>query len=91
VTGDLTIRGITRPVTLVVKGPTLPQKDPWGNVRIGLSATAKISRKDFGLIWNIELESGVALISDSVHITIDAEFIKGLTLHPHRATGVSTL
>ncbi|HEX3435264.1 MAG TPA: YceI family protein [Pseudacidobacterium sp.] len=77
VTGDLTIHGVTRPVTLAVEGPTLPQKDPWGNVRIGLEATTKIDRKDFGLIWNAALETGGILVGDTVQITIEAEFIKG--------------
>jgi len=77
VTGDLTIHGVTRPVTLSVEGPTPPQKDPWGNVRIGLEATTKIDRKDFGLIWNTALETGGILVGDTVHITLEAEFIKG--------------
>jgi polyisoprenoid-binding protein YceI len=77
VTGDLTIHGVTRPVTLSVEGPTPPQKDPWGNVRIGLEATTKIDRKDFGLTWNTALETGGILVGDTVHITIEAEFIKG--------------
>ena len=77
VTGDLTIHGVTRPVTLSVEGPTPPQKDPWGNVRIGLEATTKIDRKDFGLTWNTALETGGILVGETVHITIEAEFIKG--------------
>src|SRR6202008_4359731 len=52
VTGDLTIRGARRAVILDVEGPSEPRKDPWGNTRIGLSASTKINRKDFGLIWN---------------------------------------
>ena len=55
VTGDLTIHGVTRPVILEVEGPSAPQKDPWGNTRIGLSATTKLNRKDFGLTWNAPL------------------------------------
>jgi polyisoprenoid-binding protein YceI len=77
VTGDLTIHGVTRPVTLSVEGPTPPQKDPWGNARIGLEATTKIDRNDFGLTWNTALETGGILVGDTVHITIAAEFIKG--------------
>jgi len=45
VQGDLTIRGVTRKVTFAVEGPTSPTKDPWGNIRIGISATTKINRK----------------------------------------------
>jgi polyisoprenoid-binding protein YceI len=77
ITGDLTIHGVTRPVTLSVEGPTPPQKDPWGNVRIGLEAKTKIDRKDFGLTWNTALETGGILVGDTVHITIEAELIKG--------------
>ncbi len=49
VEGDLTIHGVTRKATFSVEGPTAPGKDPWGNLRIGLSASTKINRKDFGL------------------------------------------
>jgi len=77
VTGDLTIHGITRPVTLAVEGPTPQHKDPWGNVRIGLEATTNFDRKDFGLTWNAALETGGILVGETVHITIEAEFIKG--------------
>jgi polyisoprenoid-binding protein YceI len=75
--GDLTIHGVTRNVTFEVEGPSAPAKDPWGNTRIGLSATAKINRKDFGLVWNSALETGGVLVGDEVTITIDAQFIKG--------------
>lgn len=77
VTGDLTIHGVTRSVTLSVDGPTPPQKDPWGNIRIGLEVTTKIDRKDFGLTWNTALETGGILVGDTVNITIEAEFIRG--------------
>jgi polyisoprenoid-binding protein YceI len=76
VTGDLTIRGVTRPVVFTVEGPTLPAKDPWGNTRLGLSATTKINRKDFGLTWNAALETGGILVGDEVTITLDAQFVK---------------
>jgi polyisoprenoid-binding protein YceI len=76
VTGDLTIRGVTKPVTFTVEGPTPPSKDPWGNLRIGLSATAKINRKDFGLNWNAALEAGGLLVGEDVTITLDVQFIK---------------
>jgi polyisoprenoid-binding protein YceI len=58
VTGDLTIRGVTKSVTLNVNDVSEPSKDPWGNLRIGLSASAKVNRKDFGLVWNAPLELG---------------------------------
>jgi polyisoprenoid-binding protein YceI len=77
VTGDLTIHGVTKPVTFAVEGPTAPGKDPWGNTRIGISATTKINRKDFGLTWNAALETGGILVGEDVQITVEAQFIKG--------------
>lgn len=76
VEGDLTIRGVTRKVSFAVEGPTPPTKDPWGNTRIGLSATTKINRKDFGLTWNAALETGGILVGEEVTITLDVEFLK---------------
>ena len=76
VTGDLTIHGVTRPVTFAVEGPSAPGKDPWGNTRIGLSATTKINRKDFGLSWNAALETGGFLVGEEIAITLDVQFIK---------------
>ena len=77
VTGDLTIRGVTKSVTLAVNDLSEPSKDPWGNQRIGLSASAKVNRKDFGLVWNAPLELGGMLVGDEVAITLDVQFIKG--------------
>jgi polyisoprenoid-binding protein YceI len=76
VEGDLTIRGVTRRVWFAVEGPTPPAKDPWGNTRVGVSATTKINRKDFGLTWNAALETGGILVGDDVTITLDAQFVK---------------
>src|SRR5580700_3114551 len=76
VAGELTIHGVTQNVVFTVEGPTPPAKDPWGNTRIGLSATTKISRKDFGLTWNSALETGGVLVGDEVTITLDAQFVK---------------
>ena len=76
VEGDLTIHGVTRKVTFQVEGPTPPAKDPWGNERVAVSASTKISRKDFGLTWNAALETGGILVGDEVTITLDVEFIK---------------
>ena len=74
-TGDLTIKDITRPVTL--KGEiTGPVADPWGNTRLGLSVTGKLDRKDFGLGWNVVTEAGGLLVGDEVKLSIDAEFVK---------------
>ncbi len=76
VEGELTIHGVTRPVTFAVEGPTPPAKDPWGKTRIGIAATAKINRKDFGLTWNAALETGGILVGEEVTITLDVQFVK---------------
>ncbi len=76
VTGDLTIRGVTKPVVLDVEGPTPAVKDPGGNLRVGGLATTKINRKDFGLTWNKPLEAGGVLVGDEVDITIDVEIYR---------------
>ena len=73
VSGDLTIRDISKPVTLDVTGPTAGFKDPWGNMKRGLSASTKINRKDFGLTWNKALETGGVVVSEDVKIEIELE------------------
>jgi polyisoprenoid-binding protein YceI len=75
VTGDLTMRGVTKSVTLAVAGPTAEIKDPWGNARRGLQARGKINRKDFGLTWSKVVEAG-PVVGDEVSIEIDAELVK---------------
>lgn len=76
VTGDLTLHGVTRQVVLDVEGPTKESKDPWGNIRKGVTATTKIYRKDFGLVWNAALETGGVAVGEEVTITLDIEAIK---------------
>ena len=76
VTGDLSIRGTSREVTFDLEGPLPAVKDPWGNVRTGVSATTKISRKDFGLVWNALTEAGGVMVGDEVSITFEAELIQ---------------
>src|SRR2546426_6513945 len=76
IAGDLTIRGVTRNVVFAVEGPTPPAKDPGGNTRVGLSATTKINRKDFGLTLNAALDTGGILVGDEVTITLDVQFVK---------------
>ena len=76
VAGDLTIHGITKNVVFEVEGPSAPAKDPWGNTRVGLSASTRINRKDFGLTWNAALETGGILVGEEVSITLDVQFIK---------------
>ncbi|MGE5180794.1 MAG: YceI family protein [Acidobacteriota bacterium] len=75
VSGDLTIHGVTRPVTLDVEGGERV-KDPWGGLRTGFSAKTSISRKDFGLTWNVALETGGFLVGDKLEITLEIEAIK---------------
>ena len=74
--GDLTIHGVTKEVILDVEGPTPSVKDPWGNIRAGVTATAKINRKDFGLVWNAVTEAGGVVVGDEIKITIEAELIQ---------------
>lgn len=76
VTGDLTILGVTKSVTFAAEGVSEPAKDPWGNHRIGLSATTKINRKDFGLTWNSALETGGVLVGDDVNLHLEVQFVK---------------
>lgn len=68
--GDLTIHGVTKEVTLDVDGPSAPIKDPWGNQRIGASASTKINRKDFGV------NGASGAVGDEITITIDTELIQ---------------
>jgi polyisoprenoid-binding protein YceI len=74
--GDLTIRGNTREVALDVEGPAAPIKQKDGRLRTGASATGKISRKEFGIVWNNLTETGGAVVGDEVQMTIDVELIK---------------
>jgi polyisoprenoid-binding protein YceI len=75
-TGDLTIRGVTKGVTFDVEGPTPAVKDPWGNLRAGVSASTKINRKEFGVAFNALTETGGVMVGDEVKITIEAELIQ---------------
>jgi polyisoprenoid-binding protein YceI len=75
VTGDLTIRDVTREVTLDVTAEG-QGKDPWGGERAGYSAKGTINRKDFGLTWNQLLEAGGVAVGDEIKISIDVEFVK---------------
>lgn len=73
VTGDLTLRGVTKPVVLDVEGPVTPIKDPRGNMKTGATATTKINRQDFGVSWSKTLDGGGLVVSDDVWITIELE------------------
>jgi len=76
VTGDLTIRGVTREVVLDVEGPTPPVKDLQGKMRVGGTASTTINRKDFGLTWNKAIETGGVVVGNEVEITIDIELVR---------------
>ena len=75
--GDLTMHGVTRPVTLEVEQAGT-QKDPWGGLRAGFSARASLDRKDFGLTWNQLLETGGVVVGEKVDIDIEVEAVKQL-------------
>ncbi len=76
VIGELTIRGISKEVTLDVEGPTKEIKDIWGERRLGATATTTIDRRQFGLIYSRVLEGGGAVVGDSVAITLDVEMTR---------------
>ena len=76
VRGDLIIRGVTKEITVDVEGPTAEVKDPGGNFRRGATATAKINRQDFGIMWNRVLDAGGVVVSDEVNIYVEVELIK---------------
>lgn len=76
VTGDLTLHGVTRQVVLDVEPLSGESKDPWGNIRRGTTASTKINRKDFGLVWNKALETGGVAVGDEVAITLEIEMIR---------------
>jgi polyisoprenoid-binding protein YceI len=76
VTGELTIHGVSKEVVLEVLGLSGPSNDPYGNTRLGASASTKINRDDFGMVWNGVLEAGGVLVGNEVKITIDISLIK---------------
>ena len=73
--GDLTLHGVTKPVKLDVEFGGLA-KDPWGNVKAGMSISGKINRKDWGLNWNSALEAGGVLVGEEVKLNIELQFVK---------------
>lgn len=72
--GELSLHGETLPVTLEAEPLSAESKDPFGVIKIGTSATAKISRKAFGLTWNAALETGGVAVGDEIKITLDLQF-----------------
>ena len=75
-TGDLTIHGASKEVVLNVEGPTAEVKDPFGNTRIGASASTKIKRSHFGLTWNAMLETGGIAVGDELKLELEVSAIK---------------
>lgn len=74
ITGDLTIKDVTKPVTFQVEFGGL-SKDPWGNQKAGYTVTGKINRTEFGLTWNAALETGGVMVSDDVKFQADLQFV----------------
>lgn len=75
-TGDLTIRGVTKEVTFTGSGLDRIVVDPWGNERVGARATTTIDRQEFGVSWNQALEAGGLLVGDELDLRIDVEFTR---------------
>ncbi|NGM61816.1 YceI family protein [Sphingobacterium sp. SGG-5] len=75
VTGDLTIKDVTKPVTFDAELGGVA-KDPWGNAKVGYTVTGKINREDFGLTWNAALETGGVMVSNEVKFSADVQFVK---------------
>jgi polyisoprenoid-binding protein YceI len=73
--GDLTIRGVTKPIALNVEYSGLA-KDPWGQIKAGFVVEGKINRIDFGLVWNAPTETGGLLVSDEVKIHSEIQMVK---------------
>lgn len=75
ITGDLTIKGVTKPVTVAFE-PTGSARDPFGNLRIGFEGGSAINRKDWGLTWNAALETGGVLVSEKIKLEFDVSAIQ---------------
>jgi polyisoprenoid-binding protein YceI len=75
-TGDLTIHGVTKEVTLDVTDVSPETSDPWGNIRVGATVKGKLNRKDFGLTWDATLETGGVMVGSDVKIEMDIEAVK---------------
>lgn len=75
VTGDLSVHGVTKSVPVKFELVGISQ-DPWGNTRIGFEGEAEINRRDFGLEWNVALDTGGVLVSENIKITLDVEAVK---------------
>jgi polyisoprenoid-binding protein YceI len=76
ITGDLTLHGVTREITVDLEGPTPEVKDPWGNFRRGATGTSRIDRRDFGITWNKALDTGGLVVGNEVGIQVDIEWVR---------------
>jgi polyisoprenoid-binding protein YceI len=76
VVGDLTIKGVTKSVSVETVLEGLVDKDPWGNARVAFSGETEIDREDFGLTWNVALETGGVLVGKTVKISFEVEAVK---------------
>ena len=76
ITGDLTIHGVTRAITLITETDGAERRDPSGNLRRGATATTTINRTDFGLTWNAVLETGGFLVGEELKVTIDVQLVR---------------
>lgn len=74
VDGDLTIRGVTKPITVAVE-VLGTQKDPWGGLRAAFTGECRLNRRDFGLTWNQALETGGVLVGDEVRVNVELETV----------------
>ncbi len=74
--GDLTMKGVTKQVTLMAVGATKPVKDPWGNIKYAFKLMGKLNRKDYGLNWNAAIEAGGVVVSEEVKLDITIELNK---------------
>lgn len=79
VTGELTLHGVTRPVTFKLEQEK-PLKDPWGNTRIASTASGKLNRKDWGLNWNQALELGGVMVGEEVKFSLDIQVVAAQAL-----------
>jgi len=73
--GDLTIKGVTKPVTFDLDFGGI-SADPWGGTRAGFEATTEINRKDYGLSWNVAIEGGGVLVGEKVKIVLDVQLVE---------------
>lgn len=76
VVGELTLHGVTKPLTIYVDEYTPEAKDPWGGSRFGVTAHGSLKRSDFGLGWNMALEAGGVLVSDEIKLHFDVSLVK---------------